>query len=400
MAHGRRTRIFIVDDSAVMRSLLRTVISADPSLEVAGTAADGAAALQAIESVCPDLVLLDVEMPNVDGLETLRRLRSRGFSHACGHGQRSHPARRPRHHRGPRQRRIGLCYEARRPIRSRVCSSHACAGPASKDPGPHRCSRRAGRLHSACATEQPRVNSGSRAMPSVVVIGVSTGGPAALDVLLSAIPARFPLPILIVQHMPELFTGPLAERLNQRCSIPVREAVGRSTRASQGPFTWRVATGTWKFFAAASAALPPALHLHQGPLENHCRPAVDVLFRSAAARLRRGNAGCGAHGNGLRRPCRMPRHSRPGRHCPRAGSGHQRRLGHAAGGDAGRSCATRSSLSSIAHEILLLARRARREKGQCFANWRFNHDRPSRCRLLLPPRACLSTFQKCAGTLA
>ena len=75
----RRIRILIVDDSAVMRSLLRSVISADAGLEVAGTAADGAAALDCIESLLPDLVLLDVEMPVMDGLTTLRELRKRGY---------------------------------------------------------------------------------------------------------------------------------------------------------------------------------------------------------------------------------------------------------------------------------------------------------------------------------
>jgi len=71
MATGRQTRILIVDDSAVMRSLLRSVVSADPALEVAGTAADGASALEDISSTAPDLILLDVEMPNLDGLATL-----------------------------------------------------------------------------------------------------------------------------------------------------------------------------------------------------------------------------------------------------------------------------------------------------------------------------------------
>ena len=80
MATPRRIRILIVDDSAVMRSLLRSVVSADPALEVAGTAADGASALSSLEGLHPDLILLDVEMPVMDGLEMLKRLRADGFS--------------------------------------------------------------------------------------------------------------------------------------------------------------------------------------------------------------------------------------------------------------------------------------------------------------------------------
>src|ERR1035437_6226365 len=78
MASGHKTRILIVDDSAVMRSLLRSVVCADAGLEVVGTAADGETALNAIETLRPDLVLLDVEMPVMDGLVTLRKLRTKG----------------------------------------------------------------------------------------------------------------------------------------------------------------------------------------------------------------------------------------------------------------------------------------------------------------------------------
>ncbi len=245
MAHGRRTRIFIVDDSAVVRSLLRTVISADPSLEVAGTAADGAAALQAVESICPDLVLLDVEMPNIDGLETLRKLRSRAFSkpvmmvsavtqrgarvtiEALASGASDYVTKPS----GQSDRETALRVLAQDLLPKIQALTAPPASPLTR---------------SACAAEQPESIRASATMPSVVVIGVSTGGPAALDVLLSAIPRGFPLPMLIVQHMPELFTGPLAERLNQRCSIARSRSGRRGTRASQGPFTWRVATGTWK----------------------------------------------------------------------------------------------------------------------------------------------------------
>ena len=276
MAHGRRTRIFIVDDSAVVRSLLRTVISADPSLEVAGTAADGAAALQAIDSVSPDLVLLDVEMPNIDGLETLRKLRSRAFSKPV----------------------VMVSSVTQRGARVTIEALASGASDYVTKPAGQSDRETAVRVLAqdllpkiqalTVSASAPLMRSASTASttasatPSVVVIGVSTGGPGALDVLLSAFPQGFPLPILVVQHMPELFTGPLAERLNQRCSIPVREAWDR---APVVPGTIYLARGNWhmEIMGASSAALPPALHLHQGPLESHCRPAVDVLFRSAAA---------------------------------------------------------------------------------------------------------------------
>jgi two-component system chemotaxis response regulator CheB len=118
--------------------------------------------------------------------------------------------------------------------------------------------------------------------PTALVIGVSTGGPAALDVLLPALPANFPLPVMIVQHMPELFTKLLAERLDGRSKLRVREAAeGDAVRAG----TIFIARGNWhmEIAAAARGGTGPTLRLNQGPVENHCRPAVDVLFRSAAA---------------------------------------------------------------------------------------------------------------------
>jgi two-component system chemotaxis response regulator CheB len=124
--------------------------------------------------------------------------------------------------------------------------------------------------------------------PSVVVIGVSTGGPAALDELLPALPASFPLPVLVVQHMPELFTRLLAERLNARCALRVMEPKSGDS-IQQG--TVYIARGDWHLTVAGAdrpaqfAAAPPPqiVRLTQEPAENHCRPSVDVLFRTAVA---------------------------------------------------------------------------------------------------------------------
>lgn len=293
MGAGRRTRILIVDDSAVMRGLLRSVVCADAGLEVAGTAADGASALESIATLHPDLILLDVEMPVMDGLVTLKQLRARGY-------------RMP----------VIMCSSLTQ--RGARVTIEALAGGASdyvaKPAGQE--SREAStralaqdllpKIHAFTSSiqaesqglPQPALPGGLRApltmplaprhkaqpissVPVVLAIGVSTGGPAALDVLLPAFPANFPLPVVIVQHMPEQFTGLFAERLNGRCRLRVREAAEGDPVCAG---TIYIARGNWhmEVLAASRAGMPATLHLNQGPQENHCRPAVDALFRSAA----------------------------------------------------------------------------------------------------------------------
>jgi two-component system chemotaxis response regulator CheB len=288
MTPGRNTRILIVDDSAVMRSLLRSVVCAEEGLEVAGTAADGESALSAIESLHPDLILLDVEMPVMDGLATLRQMRARGYrmpvimcssltqrgaqvtieALACGAADYvAKPAGQASREAATRALAMDLIPRIRaltsRPQPQPLVPSAARSPLALPMPPAHK--------------PQPVSST-----PVVLAIGVSTGGPEALDLLLPALPANFPLPVLVVQHMPELFTKLFAQRLDGQCRLRAHEAAeGDSVRAG----TIYIARGNWhmEVLAASRPGQPPTLHLNQGPLENHCRPAVDVLFRSAAA---------------------------------------------------------------------------------------------------------------------
>jgi len=287
MGPGPKTRILIVDDSAVMRSLLRSVIATDSALQVAGTAADGASALTAVALEHPDLVLLDVEMPVMDGLETLRHLKGRGQKmpvimcssltqrgakvtiEALAAGASDYVAK-PSGQANRQEAIRALALEL-------IPKIHALTA----ETRPRTVFPVAPRIPPPAPLPAPVTSPGPADPPSVVAIGVSTGGPAALDVVLPALPADFPVPVLIVQHMPEVFTKLFAERLSRRCRLRVCEAT-EGEPALTG--TIYIARGNWhmEVIACARGGVKATLHLNQDPPENHCRPAVDVLFRSVA----------------------------------------------------------------------------------------------------------------------
>lgn len=287
MAANGRTRVLIVDDSAVMRTLLRSVIGSDAGLEVAGTAADGASALSIVAVQAPDLVLLDVEMPVMNGLLTLRRFREQGHKmpvimcgsltqrgakvtiDALASGASDYVAK-PSGQSSREEAIRALAQEL-------IPKIYALTGQPPRPASISATSRDVPSARLPLLTTSPLPS----APPAVLAIGVSTGGPAALDVLLPELPANFPLPVLVVQHMPEVFTRLFAERLGRRCRLQVCEA-WEGAPVSKG--TIYIARGNWHMetLSPARPGSPPTLHLNQDEPENHCRPAVDALFRSLA----------------------------------------------------------------------------------------------------------------------
>jgi two-component system chemotaxis response regulator CheB len=276
---ARRIRVLIVDDSAVIRRLVAQALESDPSIEIVGTAQNGVVALQRIAQASPDILTLDVEMPEMDGLETLRRVRA------------SYPNIRVIMFSTLTERGAATSIEALSLGASDYVTkiSHGLSLEKSIDalrgqlipkikqffhtihtkPGVKEA------VSSILPTSAPRSR---RVAPEAVVIGVSTGGPTALHEIIPQVPANFPLPILIVQHMPPLFTKLLAERLGSRARIPIVEAVnGQPVEAGKV----YIAPGDFHMRAFGQPGRVKIV-LDQAPQENSCRPSADVLFRSAA----------------------------------------------------------------------------------------------------------------------
>lgn len=272
----RKIRILLADDSGVMRSLLCMALNSHPDFEIVAAAADGEEAVAAFDRLRPDLVLLDIDMPRMNGLQALSALRRRDrrvpilmCSTLTWHGARitlealargaTDYVPKPGAQQNLREGVATLSRDLIPKILA-LCSAEAIA-PAS--------ARMAPPSAPGTGAAQPGP------APRLVVMGVSTGGPATLEAMLPRLPADFPLPILIVQHMPRLFTSLLAERLNPLCSLRVREAV---PGAQPEPGIVYLARGDWHLELGRDFRL----RLNQNPPEHFCRPSVDVLFRSAA----------------------------------------------------------------------------------------------------------------------
>jgi len=280
----------IVDDSVVARRVLSDVLSSDPDLNVAGWASNGRLALAKLQTLQPDIILLDIEMPEMNGLEALPEIRKKlpktpiiMFStltewgaaatlDALALGATDYVAKPSNQDMAATSESInrdlvpkikGLC-KLSAGVRS---SSPGAAKPSVTPPSP------VIRLRPAFTRS---------AHIEIVAIGVSTGGPDALAKLLPTIPARFPLPIVVVQHMPPIFTTLLAGRLSSKCSLPVREC--RAGELLEPGCIW-VAPGDFHMVVEEEGGRV-RLNTNQAPRENFCRPSVDVLFRSVAQAYR------------------------------------------------------------------------------------------------------------------
>lgn len=276
---GASIRTLVVDDSAVMRGLLRMTLAACRNIELVGMATDGIAGIEAVDRLNPDLVLLDIEMPRMNGLDALEVIRKRNprvkiimcstltrrgaaiTLEALAHGASDYVAKPSAQH-GVREGIETLSRDLLPKIRALFS---AYRGPTPE-------------TNMARLPQRTPSAANQRSIAGVLAIGVSTGGPAALEKLLTALPADLPIPVLVVQHMPPVFTALLAERLAGLCSIRVCEAIA-GQEISAG--TVYLARGDWHMQTIGSASRS-CLRLTQAPPEQHCRPSVDVMFRSVA----------------------------------------------------------------------------------------------------------------------
>jgi two-component system chemotaxis response regulator CheB len=288
-----RIRVLIVDDAVVIRKLVTDALSSDPELDIVGTAANGRIGLQKITQCNPDVVTLDVEMPEMDGLEMLRQLRPTYpklpvimFSTLTERGARvtldalalgaSDYVTKPAN--------VGGILEGMQKIRDelipRIKALARKNNPSLVPPTPT--ADLAPNADAGAARERAAAiitNAKASASPiDLLAIGVSTGGPNALAAMLPGLRAELPVPVLIVQHMPAMFTKLLAERLDSQCKLRVCEAKDGD---QLHPGVIYIAPGDFHM-AVQRRGVTPTIVLNQDPPENSCRPAVDVLFRSVA----------------------------------------------------------------------------------------------------------------------
>lgn len=282
-------RVLVIDDSALYRKFVSTALKDIPGVEVVDTAVNGRIGIDKIEKLKPDLITLDQEMPELDGIETLRELSARNINVAAimissltNEGAKTtntalqlgafdfvlKPVGK-----SPDESRLQLqadltpkitAYLASLPSKSKQ-ENLGLAKPVL--PG--------------SATEIDRTTCSAGTLcnkPQIVCIGVSTGGPAALHQLLPKLPGDFPCPILVVQHMPPKFTKSLADDLDRQCALDVQEATNGTVAKSSNVY---IAPGGSQMRVRRVDG-QPVIQITDDPPERNCKPAVDYLFRSIA----------------------------------------------------------------------------------------------------------------------
>ncbi len=268
-------RVLIVDDSAFMRRAINRIYDEDPGIEVIGTARDGLEAVELAERLEPDLITLDIEMPKLDGLAALERIMKRCptrvlmLSSLTSEGS----------HATLRALRLGAVdFLTKQHSRISIgiselgnellAKTHALAGSPAKRPS----------IPTPVAGDggKPRFRPGQF---DLVCIGASTGGPPLLERILPALPADFSAAIIVAQHMPELFTRSITQRLANLCAMPVHHAEDGMSVANR---QIHIAPGGHHLHVEKLALARYGIRISDQPASAPFRPSVDCLLSSAA----------------------------------------------------------------------------------------------------------------------
>jgi two-component system, chemotaxis family, protein-glutamate methylesterase/glutaminase len=273
-----QVRVLIVDDSAFMRTAISRMIASEPDLEVIGTLSSGSEALARLDSLNPDVITLDVEMPGLDGLETLRCIMNQSprpvimvssvtekdadktFA-ALAAGAFDYI---------PKQlssTSLDILH-IREDLLAKIRAAASSRGAHSIAPPPRKPTQSSSEYRETASTT-----------PAIVALGVSTGGPKALQEILPCLPRDFSVPILIVQHMPPGFTAPFAQRLSSLCAVNVREA---SNREAIQPGVVYIAPAGLHMTVERPSDSRAYISLIAQPEDSLHIPSVDIMMKSVA----------------------------------------------------------------------------------------------------------------------
>lgn len=287
-ANRSSIRVLVADDSAFMRTAITRMIESDPELSVAGTALNGLEALQKISALQPDVVTLDVEMPGLNGLDTLRRIMKespRPVIMVSSLTQEGAETTLEALSIGafdyvPKQQSFASLDIVK--IRDDLVSKIKAAADNSRRRRP------VAKVAAAPSVSAPGPRPSTHVPASVVALGTSTGGPKALQEILPLLPEDLPVGVLIVQHMPIGFTGPFARRLDNLCRISVREATHDQTVE---PGVVYIAPAGKHMTVIRRPSAKVAIRLSQTPEGLLHMPSVDVMMLSVAEAYRGSSMG-------------------------------------------------------------------------------------------------------------
>jgi two-component system chemotaxis response regulator CheB len=270
----KKVRVLVVDDSALMRKMIPQMLEADPSIEVVGTAMDGTFCLKKIEELRPNVITLDLEMPGMNGIETLKEIMRREplpvivvSSHSTEGASVTFKA-------------LGLgAFDFVTKPRDSAHIADTAKELIAKIKAAADCKVvRPGTFQTAAPAEKISATKAAPPPSKLVAIGISTGGPQALEFLLAQLPPDFPGAIVVVQHMPEGFTEMFARRLNELCSLRVKEAQSGDILQAGRVL---ICPGS-KHIKVKRLTMGDIVVLNEDPRVNGHRPSVDVLFNSVA----------------------------------------------------------------------------------------------------------------------